>query len=96
MPELTLDLTAVKRGKIELALGDAIGSNLTNITLILGIVLLASPFETVELSIFAEIVPFVLITTLILWRYLTKGGVSQIGGIALILTYIIFQATITA
>lgn len=95
-PELALDLTAVKRGKTQLALGDAIGSNLTNITLILGIILLASPFETVELSILAEIVPFMLITTLILWRYLTKGGVSQIGGIALILTYIMFQATITA
>jgi cation:H+ antiporter len=96
MPELALDLTAVKRGRIHLALGDAIGSNLTNITLVLGIVLLASPFETINISIFTQIVPFVLITTLILWRYLTKGGVSQLGGIALIVTYIVFQATITA
>jgi len=96
MPELALDLTAVRRGRIHLAIGDAIGSNLTNITLVLGIVLLASPFGTVDLSIFAQILPFVLITTLILWRYLTKGGVSQLGGIALILTYIVFQATITA
>lgn len=76
MPELALDLTAARRGRIELAIGDSIGSNLTNITLVLGIVLLASPFGTVDLSIFAQILPFVLITTLILWRYLTKGGVS--------------------
>jgi cation:H+ antiporter len=92
MPELSLDFTAVRRGRIHLALGDLIGSNLTNITLVLGIVLLASPFEVVDLSIFAQIVPFVLITTLILWRYLTKGGVSQLGGLALIFTYVIFQA----
>jgi cation:H+ antiporter len=96
MPELALDLTAARRGRIHLALGDLIGSNLTNITLVLGIVVLASPFEIVDLSIFAQVVPFVLITTLILWRYLTKGGVSQLGGMALIVTYIVFQAIITA
>ncbi|MBC7129724.1 sodium:calcium antiporter [Candidatus Bathyarchaeota archaeon] len=96
VPELALDLAAAKRGRVILALGDLIGSNLTNITLVLGIVLLMSPpFEIVELSLFAEIVPFVLITTLILWRYLTKGGVTQLGGIALILTYVIFQAIVT-
>lgn len=92
MPELALDLTAARRGRLHLAIGDAIGSNLTNITLVLGIVLLASPFETVDLSIFAQILPFVLVTTLILWRYLTKGGVTQFGGIVLILTYVVFQA----
>ena len=95
MPELALDLTAVRRGLVQLAIGDAIGSNLTNITLVLGIVLLASPFGTVDLSIFAQILPFVLITTLILWRYLSKGGVSQFGGIALIIIYILFQAMLT-
>jgi cation:H+ antiporter len=94
MPELALDLTAARRGRTQLAVGDAIGSNLTNITLVLGIVLIASPFGTVDLSIFAQILPFVLITTLILWRYLTKGGVSQFGGIALIITYVVFQAAL--
>lgn len=94
MPELALDLTAAKRGRVNLALGDAIGSNLTNITLVLGIVLVFSPFEVINLSIFAQIIPFVLITTLILWRYLTKGGVTQIGGIILIITYVVFQALI--
>ena len=96
MPELALDLTAVRRGRIHLAIGDLIGSNLTNITLVLGIVLLASPLEVVDLSIFAQVIPFVLITTLILWRYLTKGGVSQLGGVALIIVYIVFQAVTVA
>lgn len=95
MPELTLDFTAVRRGRVHLALGDLIGSNLTNITLILGIVLLTSPFEAVDLSVLAEIAPFILITTLILWRYLTKGCITQLGGLALIFTYVIFQAILT-
>ncbi|KPV63259.1 MAG: putative membrane protein [Candidatus Bathyarchaeota archaeon BA2] len=44
LPELALDVTAVRRGRIRLAIGDTIGSNLSNIALILGFVLLTSPF----------------------------------------------------
>lgn len=93
LPELTLDFTAVRRGRVQLAIGDIIGSNLTNLTLVLGPVLLSSPFA-VDMTIFTEILPFLLITTIIFWRFLTKGGVSQIGGIVLILIYILFQAVI--
>lgn len=91
LPELALNFTAVRRGKPRLAMGDSIGSNLSNLTLVLGIVLLVSPF-TVDITIFAETLPFLLITTLLLWRFLTKGGVSKVGGILLILSYVLFQA----
>jgi cation:H+ antiporter len=94
LPELTLDLTAVRRGRIQLALGDIIGSNLTNLTLVLGLVLIASP-SAVDMTILGELLPFMLITTIIFWRSLLKGEVSQVGGIILILTYILFQAVIS-
>jgi cation:H+ antiporter len=93
LPELTLDLTAVRRGRVQLALGDIIGSNLTNLTLVLGLVLVSSPFA-VDMTVFAEILPFVLITTVVLWRFLTKGGVSQFGGMVLVLIYVLFQAVL--
>lgn len=93
LPELTLDLTAVKRGRVQLALGDIIGSNLTNLTLVLGLVLIASPF-TVDMTIFIEILPFLLMTTVIFWRFIMRGGVSKAGGAVLILTYILFQALV--
>ncbi|MEM2112243.1 MAG: hypothetical protein QXX08_10285 [Candidatus Bathyarchaeia archaeon] len=92
-PELLFGLIAMKRGRIHLALGDAVGANLTTITLVLGLVLTFSPFA-VNPTIFVETLAFVLVTNLILWRYLTKGGISQIGGIVLIMTYILFQAMI--
>ena len=94
LPELTLDFTAVRRGRVQLAVGDIIGSNLTNLTLVLGLVLLASPFAA-DMMIFAELLPFLLITTIIYWRFLTRGGVSQVGGIVLMMTYILFQAVIS-
>jgi len=93
LPELTVDFTAVKRGRVHLAIGDIIGSNLTNLTLVLGLVLITSPFA-VDMTIFTEMLPFLLITTVIFWRFLTRGGVTQVGGIVLMMTYILFQAVI--
>ncbi len=91
LPELSVDLVAARRGHVQLAIGDIIGSNLTNLTLVLGLVLLTSPFA-VDMTIFTELLPFLLITTIMFWRFLTRGGISQVGGIALIMTYILFQA----
>ena len=93
LPELTLDLAAVRRGRIQLAIGGIIGSNLTNLTLILGLVLLSSPFN-VDLTVFIEILPFLLITTIIFWRFIIRGGGSKVGGALLLLTYVLFQALI--
>ena len=93
LPELTLDLTAVRRGRVHLVIGDIIGSNLTNLSLVLGLVLLTSPFA-VDITIFTELLPFLLITTVIFWRFLTRGGISKIGGAILILVYILFQVII--
>ena len=93
LPELTLDLVAVRRGRVHLAIGDIVGSNLINLTLVLGLVLVSSPFA-VDMTILTEILPFLLITTIVFWRFLTRGGVSQIGGIVLLMVYILFQAII--
>jgi cation:H+ antiporter len=93
LPELTTDFTAVRRGRVHLAIGGIIGSNLTNLTLVLGLVLLVSPFA-VDMTIFTELLPFLLVTTVIFWRFLTRGGISKIGGILLMATYVLFQVII--
>lgn len=93
LPELTTDFMAVKRGHVQLAIGGIIGSNLTNLTLVLGLVLVSSPFA-VNMTVFVEILPFLLITTIVFLRFLTRGGISQKAGIVLIMTYILFQAVI--
>jgi len=79
---------------VQLAIGDIIGSNVTNLTLVLGMVLVASPFA-VDMTVFVELLPFLLITTIVFLRFLTRGGVSQVAGIALMMTYILFQAVVT-
>lgn len=89
LPEFTTDFEAVRRGRVRLAIGGIIGSNLTNLTLVLGLVLLTSP--SVDITILTELLPFLLITTVIFWRFLTRGGISKIGGAILLATYILFQ-----
>jgi len=93
LPELTTDFSAVRRGRVHLAIGGIIGSNLTNLTLVLGLVLLFSPFA-VDMTIFTELLPFLLITTVIFWRFLTRGGISKIGGVILLVIYLLFQIII--
>ncbi len=93
LPELTIDFMAVRKGRIQLAMGDIIGSNLTNLTLILGSVLITSS-SAVDMTIFSEIIPFLLVTTIVFWRFLTKGGVSKVGGVILIFIYILFEAVL--
>lgn len=93
LPELTTDISAVRRGRVHLAIGGIIGSNLTNLTLVLGLVLIASPFA-VDTVIFTEILPFLLITTVIFWRFLIRGGISKIGGVVLLAAYLLFQIII--
>jgi cation:H+ antiporter len=88
LPEFTTTLSAVRRRRVHLAIGGIIGSNLTNLTLVLGLVLLTSP--SVDITLLTEILPFLLITTVIFWRFLTRGGISKIGGIFLLATYLLF------
>jgi len=97
LPELSLSIAAVRRGRIYLATANAIGSNLTNLTLILGVVFCSSLFTpfTLDLTAFTEVISFVLITSLIIWYYITKGGNCRRFGAILILTYVFFQAVST-
>ena len=89
LPELTLAIAAVRRGRVQLAIGGIIGSNLTNLTLVLGLVLIGSPFQ-VDLIVFLEILPFLLITSILFWRFVMRGGISRVEGAILLISYIAF------
>jgi len=91
LPELAVDSTAVRRGRYELALGDILGSNLTNLTLIFGTLLITSPL-TVNLTAFSLEVTFILISSITIWYFLSKGRFSQREGLTLVLLYVLFQA----
>jgi cation:H+ antiporter len=90
LPELSIALTAVKEGRSKIVLGNIIGSCLTNLSLILGLVLISSPL-TIDMSIFSTLLSFVIATTIIAWYLFTTGRkLERKEGVFLLLVYIIF------
>jgi cation:H+ antiporter len=93
VPELSTSLGAVKKGHLELALGNIIGSCFMNITLILGITLVASPLSYIVMSAFSNVAIFSLITNLLLWYFLSNERVGRREGMVLLFLYALFLAT---
>ena len=90
LPELTTSFQAARIGRVQLAIGNILGSNLSNITLILGLTLVTTPFAA-DINIFTQILPFLLISTIIFWRYIARGSISRVGGGLLLGTLVLFQ-----
>jgi cation:H+ antiporter len=89
IPELVTSLSATRRGYFDLALGNIIGSCFINITLILGIALLLSPF-TVNIEAFGTLVVFTVLTNLFFWYFLSSERFSWREGLVLLGIYVVF------
>ncbi|MGC8812459.1 MAG: sodium:calcium antiporter [Candidatus Aenigmatarchaeota archaeon] len=89
LPELSVCLTAFKEGHPHLSLGDTIGSCVTNITLILGLVLILSEFR-VSIAAFSTIVLFASSSALVLWYFMKKGTLTKKEGFILIFIYLVY------
>lgn len=93
LPELSVSLTAIKSKHNELAIGNAIGSCLINITLILGVISIIST-SAIPLKIFSTLLFFVIGITLIAWYFFTTGRtLDRKEGIMLLLVYVLFLMT---
>jgi len=89
VPELVVTIVAVRRGLHDMALGNAIGSNLTNVSLILGLVLVLSPLG-VSLQAYSIATAFLLIVTSSFWYFLSRGKLSRMAGLTLLMLYVAF------
>jgi cation:H+ antiporter len=91
LPELATSINAVKRGHLDLALGNIVGSAFINMTCILGVTLVASPLR-VNMAAFSDLALFSLITNMILWYFLSSERISWREGAVLLFTYFLFLA----
>jgi cation:H+ antiporter len=91
VPELATSIGAAKKGHLDLALGNIIGSCFINITCILGITLLLSSLS-INVSAFSNIALFSLITNLLLWYFLSNERVGRREGMVLLFLYAVFLA----
>ncbi|NOQ47661.1 MAG: sodium:calcium antiporter, partial [Methanococcoides sp.] len=69
---------------------NVIGSNITNILLVLGISAFVFPLEITGLSIMFTIPFMIIISVVLLWFIHTHWEIRRIEGMALLLLYLIF------
>lgn len=90
LPELAIDTAAVRKGNIKLALGDAVGSCMTNLTLVLGVTGLLSQ-STFNITVVSSLIVFLLITNLLFWYFLeTRRKLNRKEGMVFLAIYLIF------
>lgn len=82
-PEILVSIVAALNGTPGLALGNAVGSNITNIALILGITACVTPL-TVQSRIVKRELPVVLGVGIFSWLLLRDGDASRLDGITLL------------
>jgi cation:H+ antiporter len=93
-PEVLVSITATLSGSGELAVGNAIGSNIANIGLVLGTTLLVAPLMVHD-SCMRKEVPLLLLATFAVGALIRDGSVSaldgwiMVGSLALILAFMI-------
>jgi cation:H+ antiporter len=91
VPELATSVDAVRKGHLDLALGNIVGSCFINITLVLGVTLLASPLR-VNIDAFRDLALISLITNVLLWYFLSSERISWRESAVLLFIYSLFLA----
>jgi K+-dependent Na+/Ca+ exchanger-like protein len=91
IPELMVTVSAARSGYAGISLGNVIGSNITNIFLVLGCSGLVHPITTTDLDIY-YIAPFMLIISALFLLFIRTGWrVKRFEGLILLLLYIGFM-----
>ncbi|MBI4280726.1 sodium:calcium antiporter, partial [Candidatus Uhrbacteria bacterium] len=90
LPELFFSLRAVKKRGDELALGDVLGTVISDATIVVGLLALADPFFFPKKIVYSTAV-FMVIASLMLFSFLRSGRrLTKKEGVILFLFYIIF------
>ncbi|WP_194776097.1 calcium/sodium antiporter [Pararhodonellum marinum] len=87
-PELLVSVTAALKGTSDIAIGNVIGSNISNITLVLGISALLFPIVFPKTVIKLDYT-FTLLTTLLFYGLAYNGIISLIEGIVLVILFVL-------
>mgnify|MGYP001561408194 CR=1 FL=1 len=94
LPELSVALTAIKTGYRNIAIGNAIGSCITNILFVIGVSGLISPLAVSSYTLRFLAPAMVSIVLLFLWFLKNDWKISRMEGIILLVSYLIFMISV--
>lgn len=93
LPELVTSIVAARKGEVDMALGNAIGSNVFNILMVLGVAALISPIDflmdnTMDIGA-------VIVATLVCWAVVAKTKkMGKVMGILMIVSYFAYMVLV--
>ena len=89
LPELVTSIVAARKNEVDMAIGNAVGSNIFNILMVLGISATISPVALLRENIIDIII--LMIFTVLVWLFAgTKRKISRKEGIIMALTYLVY------
>lgn len=89
LPELSIDLAALKKRRYGLAIGDAIGSTITNLTLVLGAGAVIYPVA-LKTHVYIATFAFAIIANILLYHFAQDRKISKKEGAAMLAAYALF------
>lgn len=92
-PELSVSVTSALAGAPQIALGDALGSNVVNLALIFGLSLLISPMNATHDSLRRDF-PVALLVPLLLGMLTQDGMISRADGVILLTLFVAWLFTV--
>ena len=93
LPELVTSIVAARKNEVGMALGNAIGSNVFNILMVLGIASAISPISFITENVIDIVI--LLACTLIVWIFAaTKKQINRVEGIGMLLMYVAYAVYI--
>ena len=93
LPELVTSVVAARKNEVDMALGNAVGSNIFNILMVLGIASVLSPINFITENIIDIVV--LLVFTLVVWLFgATKKSIARVEGLIMVLLYVAYAVYI--
>ena len=89
LPELVTSIVAARKNEVDMAVGNAVGSNIFNILMVLGIASTISPIAMIRENIIDIVI--LMIFTVLVWFFAgTKRKIERKEGIIMALSYLIY------
>ena len=93
LPELVTSIVAARKNEVDMALGNAIGSNVFNILMVLGIASAISPISIITENIIDLCV--LIVFTICVWIFArTRKKIGRIEGFSMVALYVIYAVYI--
>ena len=94
LPELSVALVSLRKKQYGLVLGNVIGSNMANLTFVLGVAAIINPIEVKLLVFLAALLFAVVANSLLFYVAAINKGIGRLGGALFLLIFVLYLVVI--